>query len=167
MKTNVLLLIMVFCFSCANAGDFEHVEDQEKVRLLKDVSVLMSMNDPREFPAIVRVVSLPVPLEDCEPIVEIEEPCPQKDLYIVLSNWDIAASIHAFRIGRADAWRVNNLELRDKKSQSFWTASLSVESDKYIDSKKVAATVRIKITNVADQYVLRRMGSDPPSSSGD
>lgn len=154
MKTKIMLFVLLFSVGCANAGDIDSVKDQEKVWLLRGVSVLMNKTDPREFPAIIRVVSLPVPLDECEPNAVTEEVCPQKDLYLVFSNWDIAADVHAFRVGRADNWRVGELMLEEKKSQSFWTASLILESDKYVDDRKVIETMKIRIRNNADQYTL-------------
>lgn len=154
MKMNALLLVLLFVVGCVNAGEVEPVKDQEKAWLLRGVSVLMNKTDPREFPAIVRVVSLPVPLDECEPSIATEEACPQEDLYLVLSNWDVAADIHAFKIGRADGWRVGELVLQDKKNQSFWTANLILESDRYVDNRNVTEAMKIKITNTADRYML-------------
>lgn len=154
MKMKTLLLVILFAAGCASAEEFEPVKDKQKAWLLREVSVLMNKTDPQEFPAIVRVISLPASLDECEPNIATEEACSQEDLYLVFSNWDIAADIHAFKVGRADAWRVGKLVLQDKKSQSFWTASLTLESDKYAGKRKVTNAIKIKITNTADQYAL-------------
>lgn len=155
MKMNIFLLILLIFVGYANAEEIKPVDDQEKAwLLLSGVAILMDKKDIDEIPAIVRAVTVPVRLEKCELSLVTEDGCPQKELYLVFSNWDIVADLYAFRIGLAEDWRVGKLVLQEKNRGS-WTAILTLEADKHVYGKVTTEKLKIKIMNtVNEQYVL-------------
>ena len=87
MRNFVLLVVLAFSsINCAASNAISHIGNQEISFILNKLSILLEYKSPKEFPAKIRLISIPDPEDQCEWIglsegitTEImESSCPQK-----------------------------------------------------------------------------------------
>lgn len=175
MRYLFLMFLVFWSDAHAEKSALNSIEDNTLGFILNNFSLLLEKNNPDEFPGILRLIELPDQSDDCSWVSElkgisdsfVEENCPLKILYLTLSNWDIAPDQHAYQIGLAKSWKVNELVVAQRNSQSDWKASLSLEAVKFIDGRQVLEFIQVDIINKYDVYSIQLRESTRNESSGD
>ena len=155
-----LVAALWFCAANANELVISDEPDSKLGYVLNNFFVLFEKNNPDEFPAIVRLVSLPDQADDCSWVTglegkvsgSVEDQCPQRKLYLTLSSWDIAPDQHTYLIGSAVSWMFEGVIVNRRESQSDWQASIKLQVIRIIGKRQVRESVSLSITNKYDVY---------------
>lgn len=160
----LMLATLLASLSCAYAGkaNVNPVEDDRLNYFLNNVSLLLETSDPDEFPGVLRLVQIPDESDNCSWIANVvnitsavaEDGCPQKKLYLTLSNWDTDPDQYSFFIGSSINWRYVSTTVDYRKSQSDWKATILLESEGLDGESVVKKNVSIKIINKYESYTV-------------
>ena len=162
MKHIITVFLLVFLSSVyAEDSIVSSVKDSQLNFILNNISIVLEKNNPDIFPAILRLVELPDQTDDCSwvakdiPIASMEHHCPLRKLYLTLSNWDMAPDNHSYLIGIGNDWKVTDLVINQRKSQSDWSAILKLEVVMLLHGKEVTKVLNVSIGNKYDVYTVR------------
>lgn len=163
-----MLVTFLVSLSCAYAKkeNVVPVEDDRLNFLLNNVSLLLETSDPYKFPAVLRLVQMPDESDTCSWIAKVsnitsavaEDGCPQKKLYLTLSNWDTAPNQYSFFIGSSISWRYVTTTIDHRESVTNWTATILLEAERLDGESVVKKNVSIKIINKYETYTVELIG---------
>ena len=159
------ILFLMSCMSCslAEIPNPKVVKDNTLDFYLNNFYLLMEKVNPDEFPGILRLIELPDRSDNCAWLTQVEglttsfmeSGCPAKKLYLTLSNWDIDPQQHSYLLGVGHSWKLVDLVVHHRKTQSDWSALLSLQVVRLVDKKQRTDMVKINITNKYDVYSVQ------------